>query len=124
MKPTNPVRTFLKKRGSPAHVVAGGLAGLLEGWEKAAAGIAAGCVQDLDDYLNDADGRQILSEALVAAPASERDALSVRLAAADRKARAHLRPAGPCLWGDEEAARRGWTPAANWWYFRRPRGRN
>jgi hypothetical protein len=124
MKPKNPVRAFLKKRGSPAHVVAGELAGLLEGWEKAAGGMAAGRGQDLDDYLNDADGRQILSEALAAAPASEREALAERLAAADRQARAHLGPAEPCLWGDEEAARRGWTPAANWWYFRRPRGRN
>jgi hypothetical protein len=122
MTSKDPVCDFLKKHGCPAHVVARGLEGLLAAWEKTASEVARGYGLGLDDYLNDADGREILDKALQAAESAERNALLPRLEAADRMIRRHLKPAGPCLWGEEEALERGWTPKRNWWYFRRPRG--
>jgi hypothetical protein len=118
----DPVRDFLKRRGCPAHVVEGGLEGLLEAWEKTASAVARGYGLGLDDYLNDVDGREILEAALRAAESSQRNALLPRLEAADRMIRGHLKPPGPCLWGENEALERDWTPERNWWYFRRPRG--
>ena len=121
MTKKNSVRDFLKRRGCPPHVVAGGLEALLTAWEKTASAVARGYGLGLDEYLNDVDGREILDAALSAAETSERNALLPRLEAADRMIRRHLKPAGPCLWGDEEALERGWTRERNWWYFRRPR---
>jgi hypothetical protein len=121
MTKKDPVREFLLHRGCPPHVVDGGLEGLLRAWEKTAAEVARGYRLGLDDYLNDADGRELLDAALAAA-AADRDAFRPRLEAADRMIQRHLQPAGPCLWGEDEARSHGWKPERNWWYFRRPRG--
>ena len=118
----DPVRDLLKRRGCPAHVVEGGLEGLLTAWEKTASEVARGYALGLDDYLNDVDGREILDAAFQAAEPAQRNTLLPRLEAADRMIRRHLKPAGPCLWGENEALERAWTPERNWWYFRRPRG--
>ena len=116
------VRDLLKRRGCPVHVVEGGLEGLLAAWEKTASEVARGYALGLDDYLNDVDGREILDAAFQAAEPAQRNTLLPRLEAADRMIRRHLKPAGPCLWGENEALERAWTPERNWWYFRRPRG--
>jgi len=121
MTKKDPVRDFLKQRGCPPHVVDGGLPGLLSAWEKTAADVAGVYRLGLDDYLNDMDGRELLDAAWAAAGDPEREALGSHLEAADRKMKRHLLPPGPCLWGESEAAARGWTPEKNWWYFRRPR---
>ncbi|HNQ02334.1 MAG TPA: hypothetical protein PKN59_08585 [Syntrophales bacterium] len=120
MKDKDPVGEFLKKRGCPEHVIRGGLRGLVEGWEEVVRAVEEGYGLGLDDYLNDMDGRQLLEEALAAAPAQEKKGILGRLRKADAKMRTLVRPAGRCLWGDETARQEGWTAAKNWWYYCRP----
>ena len=118
----DPVRRFLAKRGSPPHVVEGGLEGLLRGWEETVAAVAAGYPLDtLDDYLNDLDGRQILDEALAIASPRESAKVRARLDAADARFRALVTSVARCLWGDRAAREHAWTADRNWWYWSRPR---
>src|SRR5262245_57839771 len=95
----DPVRHFLRERGSPPHVVEGGLEGLLRGWEQTVTALGAGYPLDtLDDYLNDLDGRQILDEALAFIPPRQFDAPYRRLALADSRFLALVTPVSRCLW--------------------------
>ncbi len=122
MTPPDPVRHFLAERGSPPHVVQGGLEGLLRGWEETVTAVAAGYPLDtLDDYLNDLDGRQILEEALTFVPPHRSVALHRRLALADSRFLSLVTPVSRCLWGDRAARDNGWDPHRSWWYWRRPR---
>lgn len=120
MKDKDPVREILRKRGCPEHVIREGLRGLAESWEEVVRSIAEGYSLGIDDYLNDMDGRQLLEEALVAAPVQERKSLLPRIRKADADMRTLVRPAGRCLWGDETARQEGWTEKKNWWYYSRP----
>ena len=121
MRP-DPVRHFLHERGSPPHVVEGGLEGLLRGWEETVTSLAKGYpVDTLDDYLNDLDGRQILDEALAFVPPRQFDPVYRRLALADSRFLALVTPVSRCLWGERAATANGWDPDRNWWYWRRPR---
>ncbi len=118
----DPVRELLERRGSPPHVVAGGLAGLLARWERVVDEVDAVYRLGLDDYLDDMDLRQLLEDALDVAPPETREALAPRLREADERMRDMLVDWGRCLWGEEQARARGWTPERNWWYFNRPAG--
>jgi hypothetical protein len=102
-------------------VVAQGLRGLVENWERVVAQVLQGYNLTLDDYLNDMDGRQLLENALELAPEEVRNAFLPRVHDADMKIRLNLVPAGRCLWGGIVADDEGWTEERNWWYFERPR---
>lgn len=114
------VREWLRERGCPERVIEGGLAGLVSGWERTVESVVLGYKLGMDDYLNDMDGRELLHGALARASASVRGRYRSRVEAADRKIQALLLPPGKCLWGAKAARDQGWTPAANWWYFRLP----
>jgi len=116
----DPVREFLRKHGAAQHVIDGGLAGLLEKWERVVEEVKRGYTLGLDDYLNDMDGRQILEEALVHAPDAERMTCVERLGKADSAVKPLLNPTSGCLWGESVAGEEGWTPEKNWWYFSKP----
>jgi hypothetical protein len=118
---TDPVRDLLERRGCPAHVVAGGLNGLVEQWEHAVDDVEEIYPLGLDDYLNDMDNRQLIEEALEVASEAERRAATPRIRRADERMRALIEPAGRCLWGADLAEQHDWTPQRNWWYFTRPR---
>jgi hypothetical protein len=115
------VRDYLKMKRCADFVVRDGLEGLVRGWERTAASVAAGQEQFQDDYLNDVDGRQILAEALAIAPPDERKSTEARVASADHLIRSHLLPTQACIWGDENAAKYGYDRARDLWYFHRPR---
>lgn len=115
------VRDLLRARGVADHVVRDGLRGLVAAWERFAREVAAGYTGGLDEWLNDVDGREILDAALAVASTDERRALRRRVRLADELARAHSRPAGRCLWGAANAAKHGWNPGRNWWYFMQPK---
>ncbi len=117
----DPVADFLKARGCPAHVIRGGLVGLIESWEVTLGSVERGYTLGLDDYLNDMDGRQLIEEALGVAPEKDRKALADRLRRADARMKKFLAPARQCLWGDEVAEAEGWSARKNWWYFMKPR---
>ncbi|HOD36939.1 MAG TPA: hypothetical protein PLR20_14250 [Syntrophales bacterium] len=116
----DPVTDFLKGRGCPAHVVRGGLTGLIDSWEATIASVARGYTLGLDDYLNDMDGRQLIEEALGIAPDREKKKHADRLRRADARMKKLLAPAGNCLWGTEVAEVEGWSERKNWWYFMKP----
>ncbi len=115
------VREWLEARGCPEHLVKGGLAGLVAGWERTVGSVVRGYGLGMEDYLNDMDGRQLLHEAMAVASASVRGRYLQRVRAADRRIKARLLPPGKCLWGAREARARGWTAEINWWYFQLPR---
>lgn len=119
-EPRDGVRDLLRARGAPEHVVEGGIERLVARWERTSREIEAGYDLEIEDYLNDVDGRQLIAELLAGAELEERDELEARVAIADARARERLVPAGGCLWGDELAASRGLDPAREWWYFELP----
>jgi hypothetical protein len=119
--PNDPVRDYLRSSGAPYSVVAQGLRGLVENWERVVAQVLEGYNLTLDDYLNDMDGRQLLENALELAPEEVREAFLPRVHDADLRVRLNLVPAGRCLWGGIVADDEGWTEERNWWYFERPR---
>lgn len=119
--PNDPVREYLRKSGASYAVVAQGLRGLVENWERVVDQVLTGYELTLDDYLNDMDGRQLLANALELAPAEVRDAFLPRVRDADMRIRLNLVPAGRCLWGAIVAGEEGWSPEEQWWYFERPR---
>lgn len=108
------IRRFLRARGVAAHVVDGGLDGLVTAWERTAAQIDAGYDLTLDDYLNDLDVRQIIEVVLRAIPEPDGPLLD-RMRAADARVRAATTLASRCVWGD--GADDTWTARRNWWYF-------
>ncbi|MGE0130223.1 MAG: hypothetical protein AB7U82_19225 [Blastocatellales bacterium] len=116
----DPVREFLRERGCGEHVIEGGLAGLVENWEKTVQSVEEGYSLTLDDYLNDLDARQLIAEALLAASDDQRAEIVSRLSRADLRMRNLTEPTEVSLWGEEIAEEEGWTPHDNWWYFARP----
>jgi len=115
------VSRFLRARGCPDDVVAGGIEGLVENWERTAEQVRAGYPLGLDDYLNDVDGRQLVEEVVAAVPTAASAALLERIESADIAMQDVVTPVDECLWGDALAEREGWTPGDNWWYFGLPR---
>ena len=116
----DPVRDFLASREYADFVIRDGLPGLVASWEAAVASVAGGEEQYQDDYLNDMDGRRILEEAMAAAPPAERSAWAERVRVADETIRRHLVPTASCLWGEENAAKHGYSRDVDWWYYHRP----
>lgn len=119
--PNDPVRDYLRQSGAPYSVVAQGIRGLVENWERVVDQVLAGYNLTLDDYLNDMDGRQLLANALELAPEEVREDFLPRVHDADLRVRLNLVPAGRCLWGGIVADEEGWTADQNWWYFEKPR---
>jgi len=119
--PNDPVREFLRRSGAPYSVVAQGLRGLVENWERVVNQVVQGYNLTFDDYLNDMDGRQLLANALELAPEEIRNAFLPRVYDADRRIRLNLVSAGGCLWGGIVAEEERWSEETHWWYFERPR---
>jgi hypothetical protein len=117
----DPVRDYLRKSGAPYSVVAQGIQGLVENWERVVDQVVQGYPLGLDDYLNDMDGRQLLQNALDLAPDEVREAFLGRVNEADGRIRPALVPAGRCLWGTIVAEDEQWIEEVNWWYFEKPR---
>jgi hypothetical protein len=117
----DPVRDYLRQQGAPYHIIANGLRGLVENWERIVQMIVDGYPLAFDDYLNDMDGRQLLENALRVAPRELREAFGNRVHDADTRVRLELIPASRCLWGQIVADEEGWDQEKQWWYFERPR---
>lgn len=115
------VRAFLSARGCGEHVIAGGLDGLLEAWERTAEQLEHGYPLTLDDYLNDLDGRQLIEHVVEAVPEALTPAARKRLAAADRRVRGSTRERKRCLWGEALAQSEGWEAEREWWYWAEPK---
>jgi hypothetical protein len=115
------VRDYLQRQNYAEHVVRGGLEWLVGSWECVVGLAVAGKARDGDEYLKDMDGRRILEEALNTAPPEELETWLPRVRAADERIRPHLVPCEECLWGDDNAAKYGYTREHHWWYYPRPK---
>ncbi len=119
---TDPVREYCRRRGYADRVILGGLTGLIERWEYAVSKIVESDSQHLiEEYQNELDGRSIIEEVLPLAMQKERQSIHERLNIADSRFRAASVARDECVWGERVAARRGYTPATHWWYYRWPR---
>lgn len=100
-------------------MIEGGLDYLVSSWERTASAVAAGDeAWAWEEWVNDLDTRQILQDVLDHVPES-----AVALEAverADTKFAASTRTTNECQWYEDVAAREGWTPDRNWWYWRAP----
>ena len=108
---------------TPAPSPAPSLHERIAAWDRIVRQVEAGYAFDLDDWLNDMDLRRAIAEAMAGLPPDQR-LMHRPLAAADRRFRHATVAAGKCLWGSAVAAREGWRPGRQWWYFRRPRRGN
>ena len=109
---------WLRDRGCPEHVVRLGTEGRVQAWELTARELAEGWDLDFDDYLNDLDDRQIISE-------MEReglldDAELKRVHLADHSFQGSTQIVEECVWGVANAKDKGWSKDVNWWYWRKP----
>ena len=117
----DPVRDYLRSKGCPQHVIKGGLERLVDAWEKTVASIVQGYEFGLDDYLNDLDGRQLISEAMAIDEVAGQLKYGERVQRADERMRKVVRLTEKCLWGNAAAKRHGWSADKNWWYFSVPK---
>lgn len=120
-KISDPVRTLLRERDCPEHLIEAGLPGLLDQWEEFVASVEEGYALTLDDYLNDLDVRQLLHAALSVALPEQAKVINDRLLLVDDQFKSLTKATEGCLWSDEVAAEEDWTPKENWWYYRRPK---
>ncbi len=119
------VRAFLRDRGIADELVADGAEGFVSRWEQAARDAEHERYPfGVEDWLNELDGRQLLHELARAVPEALGAALLARLEEADARIEAATELAPACLWGASLAKRAGWSPAREWWYWRRPRAVN
>ena len=118
---SDPVREYLRNKGCAQHVVNGGLEGLVGDWEKTVESIVQGYDLGLEDYLNDLDGRQLISEVMALDEAPHRLKYRERVHHADERMRKAVRLTSQCVWGDEAASEHGWSAERNWWYFSEPK---
>lgn len=107
---------FLQKRGCPKKLVNGGVQGLLDAWESFINEVEREYQLSLDDYLDDVDVRQIISELPVPLTAGH----ETRLMALDNRFKAATGETRKCVWGKNAAQDEGWSEDRNWWYYRVP----
>ena len=114
---------YLRSKGYAKHVVDGGLAGLVRTWESTADGLARADPAYImyEEFLNDVDGRRILRECMDLAEADELEAISARVAVADQRFKDLTISVPHCVWGQGNEKKYGYTPGADWYYYRRPK---
>jgi hypothetical protein len=115
------VRQYCIEQGFSDRVCEGGFEYLLQGWENTVSEVDNGYRALFDEYLNDVDGRHIISRILPLADDKERAMVESKLSGIDIRFLDATAPTGKCIWGDEAAARDGLDERRHWWYFRIPR---
>ena len=93
---SDPVREYLRDKGCAEHVVKGGFGGLVRDWESTVASIVRGYEFGLDDYLNDLDGRQLISEVMEIADPPSRLKYGERVRLVDEHREALDQPLNAC----------------------------
>ena len=113
------IRTHLAEREAGSHVIDGGLDYLVRRWSRTASDVEARRETWVwEQWVNDLDTRELLQDLLDHVP-DARSALR-QIEEADARFLSAAIRTDECEWGEENAARRGWSPEKNWWYWRRP----
>jgi hypothetical protein len=118
----DPVGEFCLQKGYAQHVVEGGLDYLITSWEKTSTEIATGYSFGFDDFLNDMDGRQILSDVLQVATEEQKRSIESRLIEADKLFMASTIESVACIWDKANEEQLGYSREKNWYYYRTPIG--
>lgn len=118
--PSPPVRELATERGYSSNVCDGGFEYLLRRWKGTVGLIEAGYTRLIDEYLNDMDARRIINELLPVATVRERQEVEAVLPQLDARFFAATRPVATCIWGEANAAKRGYDERRDWWYYRVP----
>jgi len=113
---------YLRSKGYAEHVVRGGLEGLVDSWDSVTRVLARTLPAYIiyEEFLNDMDGRRILRECIELAAPDETRAIERRVAEADARFRENTVVVSRCIWGEDNAGKYGYTPATDWYYYRRP----
>lgn len=121
IEPSPPVREYCTRSGFSEPVCRGGMGYLVESWRQTTDQIFKGYQGLFDEYLNDMDARRIISELMPIASETERTILLNPLSVLDDYFRESTQPSEACIWGDDQAAKHGYLPSRDWWYYRVPR---
>lgn len=119
-QPSQSVREYCIKRDFAERVCNEGLDYLLETWKRTVNEISEGYRGLFDEFLNDMDGRQIISELMPFATEEERTRMLEPLASLDDSFLKGTRAVNVCIWGENQAAKHGYDLHQNWWYYRIP----
>lgn len=119
-RPSPDVSRYCEQRGFSSRVREGGFGYLLDRWTKIVAEVETGYRGLFDEYLNDMDAREILDELATYASDGEWAEVEARLPSLDDRFRAATRPVDLCIRGERNAAKHGYRPDPDWWYFRVP----
>ena len=113
------IRSHLTRREAGQHVIDGGLAYLVESWNRIANQVEAGDeVWMSEEWLNDLDTRELLHDLLENVPEAQRAAPEIE--AADARFRGSAVATESCAWGERIARDEGWTRETHWWYWTDP----
>lgn len=113
------VRAHLARREIAEHVIDGGLDYLVSSWTRIATAVEGRRETWMwEEWLNDLDTREILQGLLDHVPDCRY--VIAQIEEADARFLTAAIVTDACEWGAENAARHGWTPAKNWWYWRKP----
>jgi hypothetical protein len=113
------VRAHLKQREALDEVIDGGVDYLVREWSRIATAVEGRREKWMwEEWVNDLDTREMLRDLLEHVPESR--ATTPAIEAADARFLSAGRETDECEWGTANAARHGWTPEKNWWYWRQP----
>lgn len=119
-QPSRPVREYCIQRGFAERICNEGLDYLVETWKRTVDEVLEGYRGLFDEFLNDMDGRQIISELMQLGSEEEGTRVLEPLASLDQSFFKVTQAIDVCIWGENQAAKHGYDPQQNWWYYRVP----
>jgi hypothetical protein len=118
--PSPTVRQYCTQNDLSERVCSGGIEYLVDNWQRIVTGIVDGYTGLFDEYLNDMDSRRIIYELVPLADEIERGIVAASLPALDGDFFKSTRSTNSCIWGEDVAAKSGYRPDRDWWYYRVP----
>jgi len=114
------VTTHLSSHDYPDFIVQNGLKGLIDSWKFTTKHELYNPDYLIEEYLNDLDGREILSQVLPLLKGNSAAGVRRIVHRTDQDFIANTFETD-CVWGKNTEKRRGWNRNKNWWYYRLPR---
>lgn len=110
------VRKVIRKCSE--RVVKDGLNYLIPNWKQSVASLEK--ETELDEYLNDVDGRDIIRQILTVLRPDEIMTVEKDLKPIDDLFREKTTATSQCIWGARNERHRGWNRVEHWYYYRAP----
>jgi len=119
-QPSPDVRRYCEEQGFSSNVREGGFDYLLHCWGRAVARVEESYRLSFYEFLNDMSARRIIDEMATYASDDEWAAVEAALPSLDARFVAATRPVETCVCGEHNAAKYGYSPDRDWWYYRVP----